>query len=86
MQAATAIENVHMFQHLAQLRAYSKSISPTTNNFVFSLDVHGHLEHASHNPKYVLGLDVEFMRTEPYHKWLGHRNHILEHHLQEHIA
>jgi GAF domain-containing protein len=81
-QAATAIENVHMFQHLAQLRAYSKSISPTTNNFVFSLDVHGHLEHASHNPKYVLGLDMEFMRTEPYHKWLGHRNHILEHHLE----
>ena len=35
-QAATAIENVHMFQHLAKLRAYSKSISPTANNFVFS--------------------------------------------------
>ena len=82
-QAATAIENVHMFQRLAQLRAYSKSISPTTNNFVFSLDIHGRLEHASHNPKYVLGLDIDFMRKEPYHKWLGHRNHILEHHLEQ---
>ena len=82
-QATTAIENVRMFEHLGKLRQYSKSIAPTTNNFVFTLDVHGHLVHASHDPKYVLGLELDFMKAHSYKHWLGHRNHVLEHHLEQ---
>ena len=82
-QAAMTIENIRMGQHLSTLWQYSKSITPTANAFVCSLDSRGNLLHASHDPKYILGLEMEFMQENTYKKWLGVRNNVLVRHIND---
>ena len=70
-QAACSLENLQMFRHIHKLQQYANSVKPTADSICLQINKHGHATQSSINPLYVLGLNIEDMRRDPFPIWLG---------------